>query len=111
MGPMRKCNHVSCRTLIPFDRRYCEAHTHHRRATDKAYNDERLKNNPEYIRFYGSREWKSARRLALMRDDFMCVACKREGKFIPAEVVDHIIDTKEAWHRRLDQSNLQSLCF
>jgi len=34
--------------------------------------------------------------------------CKRCGE--PATVVDHIIPVRQAPHRRLDPSNLQSLC-
>ena len=50
-----------------------------------------------------------------LRRDFlavhpMCVACAAEAIVEPATDVDHVIPVRQAPSRRLDPSNLQSLC-
>ena len=64
--------------------------------------------------FYKSSEWRTARELALKRDDYLCVMCQKEGKFIPAEVVHHKIHLNESNvdypEIALNQDNLISLC-
>ena len=64
--------------------------------------------------FYKSSEWRQARHIALMRDNFLCVMCKEEGKMNPAEVVHHKkhldevnVDNPDI---ALNQDNLISLC-
>ena len=50
-----------------------------------------------------------------LRDDYIrrhpvCVLCEREGRTTAAEVVDHIQPIAVAPDRRLDETNLRSLC-
>ena len=40
----------------------------------------------------------------------VCVLCEREGRSVPATVVDHIQPIVVAPHRRLDLTNLRSVC-
>ena len=40
----------------------------------------------------------------------LCVDCQKEGRDEPATEVDHIIPLRQAPHRRLDKTNVQSLC-
>lgn len=102
MGIMRRCNHPTCNVLISHNEAYCDKHKPY---VNNVYNDNRRRNNPEYIRFYKSREWQRMRKLVLLEHDFICVSCGNQ-----ATLVDHIVPTKVDWGRRLDRSNLQPLC-
>lgn len=59
--------------------------------------------------FYTTRAWQAARQQQLIEQPW-CAFCERIGRLSPATVVDHIIPLAQAWDRRLDPSNLQSLC-
>ena len=50
------------------------------------------------------------RSLALARDGYQCVMCKRKGITTLATMVHHIEPVKKAWNKRLDIDNLMSLC-
>lgn len=60
--------------------------------------------------FYHSKEWKSLRRLALQRDNYLCQECLKRGDITPASTVHHIkplrIDRGEA----LKLENLETVC-
>jgi 5-methylcytosine-specific restriction protein A len=55
------------------------------------------------------RRWSKLRR-AHLRASPLCVACEREGAVKAADLVDHIVPVKVAPERRLDPTNIQSLC-
>jgi len=38
------------------------------------------------------------------------VQCYQDGVIRKADVVDHIVELRDDWSRRLDESNLRSLC-
>ena len=76
-----------------------------RTENDKAYNYHRKINDNEYMKFYHSTEWKHKRQEILERDYQLCQRCGME-----AELVDHIIPSKDDWSDRLNSDNLQSLC-
>ena len=59
-------------------------------------------------RGYGS-DWRRLRAEHLASHPW-CVMCLKAGKRVPAVDVDHIEPIALAPHRRLDPSNLQSLC-
>ncbi|WP_420796749.1 HNH endonuclease signature motif containing protein [Alkalihalophilus marmarensis] len=40
----------------------------------------------------------------------LCEWCERDGRLEPMVDVDHVVPVKQEWERRLDVSNLQSLC-
>ncbi|MED4046699.1 HNH endonuclease signature motif containing protein [Priestia aryabhattai] len=40
----------------------------------------------------------------------LCEHCLLEGKLTPVDVIDHVRELKDDWSKRLDLSNLQSLC-
>ncbi|EGQ4346662.1 HNH endonuclease [Staphylococcus pseudintermedius] len=102
MAIMRRCNHPTCNTLIHHNERYCDKHKTY---TNDKYNDERQRNDPEYLRFYKSKQWQNMRELVMLENDYLCKSCGRQ-----ADVVDHIIPTKVDWSKRLDKNNLQPLC-
>lgn len=97
-SPKIPCSHSGCPELVQHGRKYCEKH---------------LKLHPEYVRSavprgYGSR-WQKARKLFLEAHP-LCVECLKNGRYVKATVVDHIIphrgDQKLFW----DQGNWQALC-
>lgn len=102
IGIMRRCNHPTCNVLIDREETYCDKHKTY---INKIYNDVRQRNNPEYLNFYKRSEWETLRKKVLIKHDYLCVKCNRI-----AQMVDHIIPTKEDWSKRLDENNLQPLC-
>lgn len=60
--------------------------------------------------FYNSKSWKTIRRQALERDDFLCQHCLKKDILKQAKIVDHIIPINKKAELRLKLSNLQSLC-
>lgn len=72
---------------------------------DKAYNYHRKVTDNEYLKFYHSTEWKHKRREIMERDNGLCQRCGMD-----AELVDHIIPSKDDWNDRLNSNNLQALC-
>lgn len=54
-------------------------------------------------------DWKRLRNRHARKNP-LCVACLAEGRITPVEQVDHVIPIRDAPERRLDETNLQSLC-
>jgi len=54
-------------------------------------------------------KWNKLRNI-FIQDNPICVGCKPKGWIVAARIVDHIIPVHVAPERRLDVSNLQSLC-
>lgn len=104
-----QCAHPRCREQIEKPERYCEQHK--RNTTQSQYNKDRRKHNKEYVQFYNSSEWKRIRKKALRRDDWLCQRCSKQGLIKSAEIVHHLVETKDNWDLRLELSNLESLCF
>ncbi|HEH2542117.1 TPA: HNH endonuclease, partial [Staphylococcus aureus] len=52
---MKRCSHPTCNTLINHNESYCDKH---KRYVNDNYNDVRRRNDPEYVRFYNSSQWK-----------------------------------------------------
>ena len=122
---MKEC--VDCGSLIPYgavrcpgcQQRWDKVHPVHERdlkkARDKKYSKKR---DPKYSRFYNSKDWKNLSALTMRADGYRCRCCGKrlgqrleDGRTVTLEV-DHIIPVQEAtgWQRRLDPSNLQTLC-
>lgn len=96
--PKTPCRHPGCPELVEAGRLYCEKHLPlhpgvTRPAAKRGYN----------------RRWQKARKSYLEAHP-LCVQCAKQGKYVRATVVDHIIphrgDQKLFW----DQNNWQSLC-
>ncbi|BBE26727.1 HNH endonuclease [Latilactobacillus curvatus] len=64
----------------------------------------------KYIRFYHTKAWQSARKLALVRDHYLCQECLREGIITYARIVHHIIPLRDNWSKRCDLDNLETIC-
>ena len=96
------CCKPGCTTLTR--ERYC---TKHKSETNR-YNRERT--DKDYVAFYKTKEWILVRGLALARDGYQCVSCRKQGIKKPAEMVHHKIPVKKDWSKRLELTNLESLC-
>ena len=105
---MKQCNQVGCLELINFNTRYCDKH--------KDSNDHKENNklnyqyDKKYKQFYNSASWRKLRKSVMIKHDWLCANCEREGKYRVADVVDHIIEVKDDWGKRLDSNNLEPLC-
>lgn len=96
---MKECKHHKCRTLISKGT-YCNKHNQYQ---NKSYNEQRK--HDEVMKFYKSKEWREVRQQALKRDCFTCSMC---GGL--ANLVHHKTEVRTDWTRRLDLSNLESVC-
>jgi 5-methylcytosine-specific restriction protein A len=66
--------------------------------------------SPEEVsRFYRSVEWKRVRYTQLEKEP-ACHLCEASAKSGARMNVDHVRPLHRHWHRRLDLSNLQTLC-
>lgn len=110
--PMKECNTAHCRTLIPYDQRYCTQHKHRagRGDSDRRYDKYRNEKDKKFRRVYHSSRWRKLRLQVLLRDDYVCQECRRNSLYTLADVVDHIIELRDDMGRAYDLSNLESLC-
>lgn len=96
--PKTPCKHPGCPALVPAGTKYCEKH--------KALHPEEVRSAEG--RGYDSR-WRKARK-AFLQAHPLCMECMKEGRYVKATVVDHIIphrgDQKLFW----DRNNWQGLC-
>ena len=96
--PDHPCAHPGCPNLVPRGKKYCDDHT--RLHTEEIRSAAR--------RGYGSK-WQRVRKRYLKEHPF-CVECLKEGRYVPATDIDHIVahrgDAMAFW----DESNWQALC-
>lgn len=71
---------------------------------------DRYKRDKRLTEFYKSISWKQLREAIYKRDHGLCQWCLKDDKFIRADVVHHIVEVKAAWDKRLDATNLVSIC-
>lgn len=103
--PLRTCGKINCPSLTR--ERYCTDHKDTQKDIARDYDASR---NAQSKAFYKSKEWAAIRSVVIARDLGLCVECRRNGKIQQGRVVDHIQPLKQAWHLRLDLTNLQYLC-
>ena len=96
--PKVPCKHPGCAALVPSGQKYCDRH--------KVLHPEEVRSAAS--RGYGA-AWKKVRKTFLQAHP-LCMECMKEGRFVKATVVDHVIphrgDQKLFW----DRSNWQALC-
>ena len=97
----RPCAYPGCPALV-IEGSQCEKH---RKQIAKQYDQER---GTAAQRGYDAR-WQKARAWYLRRNP-LCVECQKEGRLMPATVVDHIKPHKGNYYLFWDASNWQSLC-
>lgn len=98
------CGYPGCRTYVDYKTRHCEQHTGQ---VDKDYN--RFVRDERSAAFYNSPAWRNLRK-SVLAENPLCVKCMDEGVVELAVIVDHIVELKDDWERRLDKSNLEGLC-
>lgn len=126
---MKLCSAAGCFNRVPLGVKYCEKHrkafeTYQGQLHDKdsKVTPERHRNNQQryyermygekegkYQRFYHSTAWRKTSRRWLQNNP-VCVECLKHGIIKRGEIVDHIIPIRVDWSKRLDISNLQTLC-
>lgn len=96
--PNTPCKHPGCPALVPYGRKYCEQHA--------ALHPEEVRSAAG--RGYGG-QWRKARQQFLQRHP-LCVECQKEGRYVKATVVDHIVPHRGDQGLFWDRSNWQPLC-
>jgi 5-methylcytosine-specific restriction protein A len=102
--PSYRCEHPTCVEYIR-ERGYCPDHANGQRSDARTFYDQHLR-NPESKRFYDSAAWQRARRSKLAAQP----VCEATGCGKLAEHVHHDAPILDAPSRRLDPTNLVSLC-
>ena len=117
--PLRPCRKMNCTALTRDEMGYCDKHKveyleilkKQKVERDKRYDENvRKTRDKKYHEFYKSDEWERVKKAILVRDKGLCQWCYKQGKLKSADVVHHIVELKQDWSRRLDPSNLVSLC-
>lgn len=103
---MKFCSHAGCRNLIPLTERYCSKHKHEE--SSRVY-FHRKHSGGKYEAFYHSTVWKKLSYQYKLANP-MCEACLKRGVIRKVDIADHIVPIKQDWTKRLDYSNLESLC-
>lgn len=68
------------------------------------------KSKAQKMKFYKSRAWRTLRLEALVRDNYECQQCKRQGKFSKGQNVHHIKEIYYHAELALEIDNLETLC-
>lgn len=95
------CNYPRCGCLTDGDT-YCVEHSS---SNSVAYNT--IRGCEQTL--YNSTAWKKLRKQKLTESP-LCEHCAIVNEFVIANVVHHIVEVKHDWNKRLDMSNLVSLC-
>lgn len=101
-APQSVCSHPGCGALAPSGKTRCPAHE---AAKAKAY--DRWRGTAASRGYDGA--WKRLRD-AHIHAHPLCARCEAQGLLTLATEVDHVQAVEVAPGRRLDRSNLQSLC-
>lgn len=96
--PDHPCSHPGCPRLVPSGRKYCDEH--------QALHPEEIRSAS--ARGYG-RRWQKASKAFLHRNP-LCVQCAKQGRYVKATVVDHVIPHRGDPVLFWDQNNWQALC-
>ena len=105
--PLRFCGWHGCCELT--DERFCPVHKieyERQQAERNAMFERRRGNSAE--RGYDSR-WRKSR-IAFLNKHPLCAECARNGRTVPATVVDHIVPHKGDKKLFWDRTNWQPLC-
>lgn len=96
----KACRKQGCRNTTTRSNGYCEEH--------QGLGWQRhQKGRTSSQRGYGT-QWRKIRAVVLERDSNLCCECLKQGRYVTATTVDHIIPKAHGGTDNL--SNLQSLC-
>ncbi|MDT2613515.1 HNH endonuclease [Enterococcus dongliensis] len=109
MAVKKQCNHAGCKTLIDYRQKYCEKHKPATKQTEADRYENRKRTGGKYFQFYHSKEWKKASQLYKLNHP-CCEDCLEEGIIRKTDVTDHVIELRDDWSKRLDESNYRSRC-
>ena len=96
--PNHPCSHPGCPRLVPRGKKYCDEHA-------ALHQEESRSAAP---RGYDAR-WRKARRRYLEKHP-LCVMCMKDGRYVRATDVDHIIPHRGDPVLFWDENNWQALC-
>ena len=60
--------------------------------------------------FRNTKDWRRKAKEIKQRDVYLCALCAAKGRITPGEEVHHIEPLEECYDRRLDNTNLITLC-
>ena len=106
---LRICKQRECNELTNDKTGYCLEHIHLVEEFKKQrWSRQEASRGSARARGYDSR-WEKARKVYLSNNP-LCVDCLKEGRFMPAKVVDHIKPHRGNSELFWDKNNWQSLC-
>jgi len=106
------CAAAGCKAITT--KRHCSTHAaiaekaSKQRAKTRAVSSAK-RYDPKFRQFYSSAAWKRLRERKVIQDP-LCQDCMAKGVVKATMDVDHMEELKNNWGRRLDYSNLRSLC-
>ncbi|ULO09660.1 HNH endonuclease [Paenibacillus sp. 19GGS1-52] len=111
MALKKQCSKSGCNELCDMGQKYCEKHVDAKtvRREGNRYYDMNIRDR-EAVEFYRSKEWLKVRKVALVRDNYLCVKCLEDMKFSRYDVVDHMLPREWFPELALRVDNLQCLC-
>lgn len=102
---------LDCGVIISYENNRCDkCSSRFRNKQLKAMKGYNQRRDSEVYSFYESAEWSKTREVVKTRDACMCQLCLSDGIGKEAQLVHHVDELKESWERRLDPTNLISLC-
>lgn len=107
MKPRRLCNKAGCKVLVDYSQTYCDKHKP-TKVSNVTY-EQRKEQGGKYFWFYKSKAWRTASYQYRLSNP-CCERCLGAGIVRPANVVDHIVELRDDWDKRLDEDNFMSLC-
>lgn len=128
MPKVRRCRAMDCHNLVTTDHWYCELHRdqeaaylasrakwarsngHEYRHKYNTVTRERNSVKSEQYRFYRSKRWQVLREQALERDHHLCRYCLVQGRYTPANTVDHIVPIEWRPSEQAEPDNLATIC-
>lgn len=96
--PDHPCSHPGCPRLVPRGKKYCDEHS-------AAHPEESRSGGG---RGYGSK-WNKARKRFLKKHP-LCAECAKQGRYVTATDVDHIVPHRGDPALFWDENNWQPLC-
>lgn len=111
MTPKKLCNHAGCQSLVDYSIKYCSKHeeVNKPKPTESDTYEHRKRIGGKYHAFYKTKRWEKLSQLQRINNP-VCEMCLKEGIIKEADVADHIIEIRDDWEKRYDETNLQSLC-
>ena len=99
----RACRKPGCPGTTIHRSGYCEQH----QKTESSWKKRQDRKGNRHQRGYGT-EWERLRLTILKRDCYLCQSCRKEGRVIAGNIVDHILNKDNGGTD--DPENLQTLC-